>query len=336
MLITNTSSAKANENSYKRSWVNGIVKNKARENNGDSQQINGREGETATLLSFGLLNSELRGDGLVPRCLNHSTFFFQLEKIMKTFKSLFCSVFLVALSIILSSVVFAQKNTLPIDLTEKSSIGEILNWLDKTSLPQARLGLETNVKEPETGEVITTATQYYEQAFFSKGFRVDKIDGCKVKLKNDDVELLRYVSGYPDSSNGSLRFKKTQNNQFAGEFFIPLQDLKANKAPFKYSEKIEKTDLLGTWRTEFKLKSNLSFFSLFPVIWSKEKAKEKAKEKMEELRENAMRVEIISSEQNEQNDLMYGDELTFTFDDKQTSEKFYAAFNRAITLCKDK
>ena len=49
-----------------------------------------------------------------------------------------------------------------------------------------------------------------------------------------------------------------------------------------------------------------------------------------------MRVEIINAERNEQNDLMYGDELTFTFDDKQMSENFYAAFSRAVTLCKDK
>ena len=251
---------------------------------------------------------------------------------MKTFQSLFCSVFLIALSLIFNSVAFAQKNTLPTGLTEKSSLEQILNWLDKASLSQARIGLEANVKEPETGEVITSATRYYEQAFFSKGFRLDKIEGCKVKLKNDDVELLRYVSGYPDSSKGSLRFKKTQNNQFTGEFFIPLQDLKANKAPYQYTKKTESADLLGTWRTEFKLKSNVSLFSLFPIILSKDKAQEK----MEELRENAMRIEIISTEPNEQNDLMYGDELTFTFDDKQTSENFYAAFSRAITLCKEK
>jgi hypothetical protein len=33
---------------------------------------------------------------------------------------------------------------------------------------------------------------------------------------------------------------------------------------------------------------------------------------------------------------MYGDEITFTFDDKQMSENFYAAFGRAIALCKGK
>jgi len=33
----------------------------------DAQQFNGREGETATLLSTGLLNPELRGGGFAPR-----------------------------------------------------------------------------------------------------------------------------------------------------------------------------------------------------------------------------------------------------------------------------
>lgn len=251
---------------------------------------------------------------------------------MKAFKSLFCPVFLIGLIFILNSVVFAQKITLPIDLTENSSLEEILDWLDKASLHQARIGLEANVKEPETGEIITTATRYYEQAFFSKGFRLDKIDGCKVKLKNDNLELLRYVTGYPDPSKGSLRFKKTQNNQFTGEFFIPLQNLKANKVPYQHTKKVEKANLLGTWRTEFKLKSNTSYASLFPIIWSKEKAKGK----IEELKENTMRIEIMNTTVNEQNDLMYGDELTFTFDDKQMSENFYAVFSRAITICKNK
>ena len=38
----------------------------------DAQQFNGREGETATLLSTGLLNSELRVGGFAPRHLNRS------------------------------------------------------------------------------------------------------------------------------------------------------------------------------------------------------------------------------------------------------------------------
>ena len=42
--------------------------------NGDSEQINGREGETATFLSTSLFNSELRVIGFAPRHLNRYTF----------------------------------------------------------------------------------------------------------------------------------------------------------------------------------------------------------------------------------------------------------------------
>ena len=39
-----------------------------------AEQINGREGETASLLKLVLLNFELRVDGFAPRHLNRSIF----------------------------------------------------------------------------------------------------------------------------------------------------------------------------------------------------------------------------------------------------------------------
>ena len=42
--------------------------------NGGGEQVNEREGETATLLSTGLVNSELRGGGFAPRYLSRSAF----------------------------------------------------------------------------------------------------------------------------------------------------------------------------------------------------------------------------------------------------------------------
>ncbi len=41
------------------------------ENNGAAQQINGREGETATFLWQFFFNSELRVGGFAPRHLSH-------------------------------------------------------------------------------------------------------------------------------------------------------------------------------------------------------------------------------------------------------------------------
>ncbi|HEY0458497.1 MAG TPA: hypothetical protein VGC97_05045 [Pyrinomonadaceae bacterium] len=244
---------------------------------------------------------------------------------MKTHKLHIHALLIIVLSLNLNSLVFAQKVALPSGLTEKSTLVEILNWIDRTSLPQARIGLESNVKEPETGEVITNATRYYEQAFFSKGFRLAKIDGCRLRLRNDNVELIKFETKYPNPAEGSLDdFRKIQNDKskFTGEFSIPLQKLKANKAPFQHTKKAEQAALLGTWRTEFKRKSE---FFLIP-----------SKAKLKSLLEYLMEIEIIGVGQNGRNDSMSGSEITFTFDDKQMSENFYAAFSRAITLCEDK
>ena len=48
--------------------------------NGGSQQINGREGETATFLSRCPLNSELRVGGFAPRHLNRWAFLVLTKK----------------------------------------------------------------------------------------------------------------------------------------------------------------------------------------------------------------------------------------------------------------
>jgi len=243
---------------------------------------------------------------------------------MKTSKLLVHTLLVIVLSLSINSLIFAQKTALPSGLTENSSLEEILNWLDKTSLPQARIGLEANVTEPETSEIITTATRYYEWGIFSKGFKLAKIDGCKITLRNDNVELISFSTKHPNPAEGSLDdFRKIQNNrsQLTGEFFIPLQKLKANKAPYRHTKKADQANLLGTWRTEFKRKSE---FLIIP-----------SKEKMKLLLDNLMKIEIVGAGKDRRNDSMNGDEITFTFDDKQMSENFYAAFSRAITLCRD-
>lgn len=243
---------------------------------------------------------------------------------MKTYKLLINALFFTSIFLNAYSLVFAQKTTLPADLTENSSLEEILRWVDTTILSEARIGLEANASGVEQGEIPTTATRYYESAFFSKGFRLAKIDGCRLKLKNENVKLLTFETKYPNPAEGSLDdFRKIQNNQleFTGEFSILLQKLKANKAPYRHTKKAERADLLGTWRTEFKRKSE---FFLIP-----------SKSRMKQMLENLMKIEVIGGGQDGGNDSMNGDEITFTFDDKQMSEDFYAAFSQAITLCKD-
>ena len=243
---------------------------------------------------------------------------------MKTYNLLLRALFLTVLSLSLNSTAFAQKTTLPAELTEKSPLKEILNWLDKTGFAQARIGLEANASGLEGDEIPTTATRYYEEAIFSKGFRLVKIDGCRITLRNENIDLISFSTKYPNPAEGSLEeFRKIQNNlpKLTGEFLIPLQKLKAGKAPYRHAKKAEQAALLGTWRTEFKSRSELF---LIP-----------SKEKLRSLMENLMKIEIIGAGQDGQKDSMNGDEITFTFDDKQMSENFYAAFSRAITLCKE-
>lgn len=244
---------------------------------------------------------------------------------MKRYKFLMNALFATALSFSVNSFVLAQKTVLPSGLTEKSTLAEILNWLDKTSFSHARIGLESNASGTEPGEIPTTATSYYEWAFFSKGFKLAKTEGCRITLRNDDLKLLRFETKYPDPREGSLDdFRKIQNQrpQFTGEFSLALHKLKANKPPYRHTKRAEKADLFGVWRTEFKSKFDFFFFP--------------SKDRMKSILENRMEIEILGAGENGENDSMNGDELTFTFDDKQMSENFYAAFSRAITLCKEK
>lgn len=224
----------------------------------------------------------------------------------------------------------AQKTALPVGLSQQSSLAEVLNWLNQNSFAEARIGLEADGTGVSPNDIPTAGTTYYEQAFFSKGFKVAKIDGCKLTLRNDNVELISFETAYPNPAEGSLdMFRKVSDKKstFAGEFFIPLEKLKANKAPFRHTKKEEKAEQFGTWRTEFKVNYG---FSLIPRI-----ARIPSQDKIKELMENAMRIEIIGAGTDGRNDKMTGGELTFTFDDKQKSEDFYAAMSRAITLCKE-
>ena len=185
---------------------------------------------------------------------------------MRTYKLLVNVLLATVLSLSVNTLVLAQKAVLPENLTEQSSLEEVLNWLDKTSFQEARIGLESNVSEPEPGEIPTTATRYYEWAFFSKGFKLAKINGCNIVLRNDDVDLIRFETKYPNPAEGSLddfRKNKTNRSQFTGDFFIPLQELKANKAPYQYTKKAEKAALLGTGALNSSLNLILFFFPVF-------------------------------------------------------------------------
>lgn len=229
----------------------------------------------------------------------------------------------------ISSETLAQSSKLPGELMKDSSLEEVINRLDKTSFAKARIGFHKHGQELSENEIPTANTTYSEEAVFSQGFRLAKVEGCRIALKNDDVKLIDFSTKYPDPQRGSLSdFREQMNNQikYTGFLNIALDSLNENKRKktFRHTKKIEKAKLLGTWQTKYYLKN----YSLFSLIFNpKEKIKTYG---------NDLNISITLPGNDDGYDRMTGDFLTFTFDDKQTSEKFDSAFHRAIKLCNEK
>ena len=248
---------------------------------------------------------------------------------MKTFLSLFRVLFLIALSVPLAAVTFAQDNSLPPELTENSSLEEVLAWLNKTSFAKARIGLHSNGQVLDANSILNAHTTYSEWAVFSQGFKLSQSDGCHLVLRNDAIELIEFSTKYPDPRKGSFaNFRKTVNNQtrYAGNLLISLELLsdKKAKAPYRLNEAKEKADLLGTWQTKFIGKG---------LRVNKTELKGRIPSETFTLIKDIV-MEITSSGENGSSESMDADDLTFTFDDKELSEKFYGAFRQAIKLCK--
>jgi hypothetical protein len=241
---------------------------------------------------------------------------------MKIFQLLICVLSLFVLSNALNTAVFAQNNSLPAELTEKSSLAETLKWLDETSFSRARIGLNFVASHDEP-ELSGYYSSYSEFAVFSQGFKLIKTDGCRITLRNKDVKLLSFSHLYPEGSDASLpSFRKSAGNQmkYSGDLVVSLDKLsyKQVKTPYRHSEKAEEINVFGTWRTRFKRKGG---FLIFPAV--------RTKENLEDIK-----IEITASEQGGKAESMSSDDLTFTFDDLETSKSFYAAFRQAIKLCR--
>lgn len=227
---------------------------------------------------------------------------------MKTLKPLFCA-FLVILSMgFLKSATFAQKNVLPPELNQTSSLSEILAWLDKNSFPQARIGLDLWKYSSSPSRV--AGRWVHESAVFSKGFKLIKADGCYLTLGNDDIKILSFGTtayGYERQSLASFRKEATDLTPYPAELYIRLNRMsyKKGKKPYLHTKNPDEAKLLGSWRTEFKEKGG----------------------------RDVLLIVVFDSPPGVGRDQMYGDSVTFTFDSKDMSEQFYAAFRQAIRLC---
>jgi hypothetical protein len=230
---------------------------------------------------------------------------------MKTLGLLLCCFFSILSSQTLAQVV----SKLPPELNKGSSLSEIVDLLDKNSFSHARIGLESD--GPNLDPMESMMFTISERLVFSSGFRLVKVDGCRLTLRNDEVKVLSGWTNRTDSNEMSLANfvwggKKGEKKltPHSADLFIPLDKMRYGKKPYQHTKNPEQAKLLGTWRTKFKEKG---FFKRF-----------------------VFQMEITAAEDPELKGKMKAATLTFTFDDKDESERFDAAFRQAIKLCSAK
>jgi hypothetical protein len=217
---------------------------------------------------------------------------------MKTFGSLVNAMFLVVVIVCYGLECRAQSNTLPPPLGQNSALAEILAWLDKNSFAKAWIGVNSG----------------FASGVFSQGFKLIKADGCFLTLRNENVDILELGStAYPGEYSPLETFftRKGHSSPYRAELYLRLNRLnfERSKAPFLHTKKTDRAKLLGSWRTEFKEKSGRS------------------------RPQDVILITLFDAPPAAGRDDLYGENVTFTFDNKETSEKFYAVFLQAIRLC---
>lgn len=233
---------------------------------------------------------------------------------MKTLKYvLYVSLLLTAASSLLSEAV-AQRNTLSPGLNEGSTVQEILQYLNRTSFPYARIGLHVAVTKSVASWDPNVDDSYpAESLVFSPGFRlVSGADDCHILLRNEDVTV--YDAGGKDVRPIGLRELTESQPPYAAEFstWLETASYDGGKAPFLHTRNPEGAKLLGAWRTQFESRG---FYkrSIFGA------------------RVPALKREIIGGNQFETNDT-----VAFMFDDRLAAERFDTAFRHLIKLCQQR
>jgi|SRR5215213_118232 len=219
--------------------------------------------------------------------------------IMRT-PSLAAVVTLIPLALLICPVVLAQdKSSTAPGLSQRSNISEVMDWLDKNGLAQARVGVRTSSRpvRKESGVLQEDASPAVS-LFYSEGFKFIQIENCGVLLRNDNTKLLAHSKLAPDPP---------PDQRYRAELYIPLNrlSLKKGKGPYRHTPNPDKAHLLGTWRTEFK--SNRS--------------------------EEDVVLTLFAPGKSEQLGVWEAETLTFTFESKETSQKFTDAFHQAIKIC---
>ena len=123
-------------------------------------------------------------------------------------------------------------------------------------------------------------------------------DTCGVTLRNENTRLIAHSKLVQDPP---------PDQRYTAELYIPLNRLSVSKGkrPYRHTANPDKAQLPGTWRTEFK--SNWSREDVVLTLFSPGKT---------------LKLRVWEAET-----------LTFTFESKEMSEKFDAAFRQAIRIC---
>ena len=191
-------------------------------------------------------------------------------------------------------------------LAATTSLAEIINWLDNVGLPRARISLKNGSYE-EDG--------LSEELVFSDGFRLLTLDGCRLTLKNDQIKIIGWWTYNPYMSlrvflEKGRRGEKPLTPQ-SGVLVIPLNKLRyKERKPYLYTKKPDVAKEFGMWRIKFHQKAFI--------------------------KQRPLEMKITAAEDPNLISTMNAETLTFTFEDKQESESFRVAFNRAIKLCQGK
>lgn len=197
----------------------------------------------------------------------------------------------------------AQKPPPPPEAKPDTSPEELFERLESDGLfAAARVGLIKNVWRYRNGTGLDAEpTLETDGQVFSQGFRFAGLKGCTLTLRNDDARML-LPAGKPHAGGGAP-------TRYVAELYVPLDRLSATKGKSAKSahQKPENARLYGAWGAEYKYKGVVAKSPVGVLMFPAG------------LRESRKHYE--------------GESVTFTFDNREQSLRFDAAFRRAIKLC---
>lgn len=209
--------------------------------------------------------------------------------------------FFIGTVVVLSSFRASAQNKTPLpgNLKPDSSVAEIVTWLDRTTFRSARIMLKDSRDTFEYSPPWDDTEPAKNTFIFTQGFRVTNIDGCNLMLRNDDATEV--VKSKVDESSRPL----------VVDIWLQLDRMSWDKGrhTHRFTRDREKVRLLGAWRTEFRY---YGWFSRTILALTLQSAEWKLRPRW------------------------VGWNVAFSFDTKEMSAQFDAAFRHAIKLCRSK